>query len=274
LNQPATVVAAAGGRRPRHAGFGRTLGLLAGGALCLLLGGCIYLRLLELRNQLADFDRYFSTDLRHGVTIICRQPVLLDQDMAFFRLTPASRTRIGVAERWHFRWVKNPPSPGEDPAQHEISADFIFVDHKLTRVILPPRLFAFVPKGFFLQMVRAFGHARLDRATRTASAQVHTAYGPGDEPPRLTRGSLTALLGTPTTVARQPDAVLWRYRYRAASPDQHSGYIDVTFTLDPATGVVRRVEGVVFNGRIDLDFAGPPAHAAAGNALPSHAERP
>ncbi len=274
MSRTAALGAARAGRRPWRAGLRRSLGLTAGGALCLLLGGCIYLRLLELRNQLAHFDRYFSTDLRHGITIICRQPVLLDQDLAFFHLAPESRTRIGVAERWHFRWIKDPPSAGEKPGEYGISADFIFVNHKLTRVILPPRLFAFVPKTFFLQMVRAFGHARIDRADRSASAQVHTAFGPGEEPPRLNREDLRAMLGGPTTIGREADDVLWRYRYRAASPDQHSGFIDVTFTLDERTGLVRRIQGVVFNGRINLDFGGPAVQPAAGTGSPSHVSHP
>lgn len=274
MNQPHPACAVAGGGpTPRKAAW-RRLGLAVGAAACLLLGGCIYLRLLELRNQLAHFDRFFSTDLRHGLTITCKDPVLLDQDLAFFHLTPESRHRIGVAERWHFRWVKNPPVAGERPGEYAVSADFIFVNHKLTRIVLPPRLFAFVPKRFFLRMVEAFGHARVDRATHTARARVHTDYTPGTEPPRFTGDGLASLLGTPTTVAPGPDGPQWRYRYRAASPDQHSGYIDVTFTLDPTTHLVRRIRGVVFNGRIDLDFAGPPGQTARPHRSSTDASRP
>jgi hypothetical protein len=248
------MAAAAGGRRRSWLCSWRAPLALAGGAACLLLGGCIYLRLLELKHQLADFDRYFETDLRDGVKITCRKPVLLDEDMAFFRLAPESRQRAGVAERWHFRWVKVSAAPGEDPAGYEITADFIYVDHKLTRVILPERFFTFMPKQMFLLMLRAFGQADVDKEKRTARANVRADFGPDKAPPRLTRADLTAMLGAPLETAETAAGVVWRYRYRAASPEQHSGRIDVAFTLDPATQAVRHIQGVVFNGRIDLDF--------------------
>ena len=69
----------------------RTPVLLGTVLACLALSGCLYLRLLELRNQLAEFDRYFETDLREGVKLTCRKPVLLDEDMAFFKLVPEAR---------------------------------------------------------------------------------------------------------------------------------------------------------------------------------------
>jgi hypothetical protein len=228
--------------------------LLAGALVCLTLGGCIYLRLLELRNQLAGFDRYFETDLRDGVKISCRKPVLLDEDMAFFQLVPESRARVGVAERWHFRWVKDYAVAGENPRNYEVAVDFIFVDHKLTRVILPERLFAFIPKRFFLAIVRAFGHARFDKEKRTASTSVREDLGPNQIPPQLVRNDLVALLGAPMETKTTEAGILWRYRYRAASSSQRSGRIDVTFTLNPATPKVRRIQGRVFDATLDIAF--------------------
>jgi hypothetical protein len=266
LKGPGARAAARGARR----GWSRTdRGALAvaGAAACLLLGGCIYLRLLELKHQLADFDRYFAVDLRDGLKITCRQPVLLDEDMAFFKLAPETRERVGVAERWHFRWVKANPPPGGDSRRYEMSVDFIYVDHKLTTVLLPERFFTFMPKPFFLAMVKAFGQASVDQAKRTATASVHLNLGSGQSPPRLTRADLTAMLGAPLETRESAAGLLWRYRYQAATRVQHSGSIDVTFTLEPATHEVRHIHGVVFNGRIDLDF--PAAAAQPAPASPA-----
>jgi hypothetical protein len=228
--------------------------LLGAVLFCLTLGGCIYLRLLELRNQLADFERYFEADLREGVKITCRKPVLLDEDMAFFKLVPEARTRAGVAERWQFRWVKDGAAADENARNYEVAVDFIFVDHKLTRVILPERLFAFIPKPFFLFIVRAFGHAQIDKEKRTASTTVHEDFGPNQTPPQLVRQDLAAMLGTPNETRTTEEGILWRYRYRPASPSQRSGRIDVTFTLSPATAKVRRIKGRVFDVTLDIAF--------------------
>ncbi len=248
---------------------------VAGAAVgCLLLGGCIYLRLLELKNQLASFDRYFDVDLRDGVKITCRKPVLLDEDMAFFQLAPESRERVGVAERWHFRWIKAYAAPGENPANYEVTADFIYVDHKLTRILLPERLFVFVPKHFLLEMLKAFGHANVDKVHRTANATVHVDLTPEQAPPLLAPADLRAMVGAPMEVRATPGGEVWRYRYRGASPDQRSGHIDVAFTFDAATKTVRHIEGVVFNSRFVFDFAGPAAQPAEPQPPPAHAPAP
>jgi hypothetical protein len=231
---------------------------LAGALGCLLLGGCIYLRLLEFKNQLAHFDRYFEVDLRNGVRITCKKPVLLDEDMAFFKLAPESRKRVGIAERWHFRWVKANPGPGEDPQDYEVAVDFIFVDHKLTRVMLPERLFAFVPKHFFLTILRAFGQARIDKGKRTASTSVHEDFGPGTIPPPLSGAELATVLGAPEEKKETAAGVVWSYRYRRASSAQRSGRINIIFTLNPATQKVRRIQGRVFDLTLDITLPDSP----------------
>ena len=255
-----------GGSRARWRPGRRAAAVLAGALASVLLGGCIYLRLLELRNQLAHFDRFFDTDLRTGVRITCKQPVLLDGDMAFFKLAPESRARAGVAERWQFRWIKASRGPGENPGDYEVAVDFIFVEHKLTRVILPERLFVFIPKQFFLTIVRAFGHAQVDKQKRTASASVHEDFGPDQMPPQLTRAGLSAMLGAPFESKETAAGLRWHYQYRAASADQRSGHIDITFTLDPANQKVRRIQGRIFDLTLDIVLSdstpAPPVSAA------------
>ena len=251
------------GSRAEAMGPRRAVRLAAGLAVagaCLVLGGCIYLRLLALKSQLADFDRNFDVNLRQGVTITCRKPVLLDEDMAFFKLVPETRRRLGNVERWHFRWVKAYQAPGEDPQKYEVSVDFMFVDHKLARVLLPERLFVFVPKHFFLTIVRAFGHAQVDQARRTASANVHEDFAPGAIPPPPSDTELTAMLGAPQSKKETAMGIVWNYRYQAASADQRSGRIDVIFTLNPATHKARRIQGKIFDLTLDINLpeATPP----------------
>lgn len=230
----------------------RILAGLAAVLVAAMLGGCLYLRLLELKHQLASFDQFFETDRRDGIKITCRQPVLLDADLAFFHLRPESCATSGPAARWHFRWVKVGDVPGADSRDYEITADFIFVDHRLTRVILPERLFVFIPKQFFLTMVRAFGHAEIDRGRRTATASAREELGP--RPAGLTEAGLRESLGAPAETVADPSGRRWHYRYRAVSPDRHSGVIDMVFTLNPASANVTRIEGRLFNLTLDVAF--------------------
>jgi len=237
-------------------------------AASLLLAGCIYLRLLEFKRQLADFDRNFEVDLRDGVRLTFRKPVLLDGDMDFFRLIPQSRDRVGVAERWHFRWIKAPAVAGEDPDRFAIAADAMFVDHRLTRLSLPERLFVFMPKPLFLSIVRSFGHARVDREQRSASTTVREEFS-GDRALRQpSEADLTGMLGAPQEIRETPGGIVWSYRYAAAPPARHAGHIDVAFTLNPATRRVLAIRGNVFGSVLEVVFPDSPAPAAPAHPSP------
>ena len=235
--------------------------LIVLGFVALSLGGCVYLRLLELKNQLGDFDRFFEVDLHNGFKLTCKVPVLLDEDMAFFELVPEKKEQVGVAERWHFRWVKDYAVPGEDPAASEIAADFIFVDHKLSRILLPERLFIFIPKSALLTLLRAVGHANIDAAKRTANANYQEKRA--DAPPLPAAAEVTRTLGVPLEITATDSSLSWRYRYHRASPDQHSGRIDMTFSFDPATRKIQRLKGRLFDLTMDFNFTNAVAAPAA-----------
>ncbi len=235
---------------PRQASV-RLLAALVLGASCLLLGGCVYLRLLELKNQLADFDRFFAADLSEGLRLTFKKPVLLDEDMAFLKLAPESRQRLGTAERWHFRWIKAPVPADAGSRIYEETADFIFVDHKLAKLILPESFFIFFPKQTALAGLRAIGHATVDRAKRSVTSRVTEEIEPTPAP---RAADLTAALGAPGEIKEREGRPQWHYRMDPATTDQHSLPIDMKFTLDPADQRVRRVEGVLLIGTFTFDF--------------------
>ncbi len=232
--------------------------------IALSLGGCVYLRLLELKNQLSDFDRYFTLDLRDGLKLTCLTPVLLDEDMAFFELVPEKKEQLGVAERWHFRWVKDYAVPGEDPATTDVTADFIFVGHKLSRVILPERLFAFIPKSVFVSLLRAVGQAKINEAKR--SAQAHYQDKSADRSPIPALAEITGTLGVAKEIRETDNSLTWRYRYRPASPTQRAGRIDMTFVFDLATRKVERLRGRLFDLTMDFAFTKSPTAPAETTA--------
>jgi len=229
----------------------RRLAAFALVACSLCLGGCVYLRLLELKNQLADFDRYFAADARDGLTLTFLKPVLLDEDMTFLNLAPESRHRIGVADRWHFRWIKAPVAADGGARVYDETADFIFVDHKLAKLILPESFFIFFPKPIALAGLRAIGHSTVDRAHRTATSRLTEEL---ENVPAPREVDLSAALGAPGEIVEHDGQPQWHYRLNPATTDQRSLPIDIKFTLDPASRRVRRVEGVLLIGTFSFDF--------------------
>jgi hypothetical protein len=218
-------------------------------ALCLLLGGCVYLRLLELKHQLADFDRYFAVNETDGLTFTMQKPVLLVDDMAFFQLAPESIEQFGLAMRWHLRWIKDYAAPGEHATDYEVEADFTFVDGKMARLHLPEHIFSFVQKSFVLQALRSLGHASVDKSSHSARTTLDT---PGLAP--LTRTDLLHFLGAPLDTRSEGDHLLLHYVYRDVCASPTPGKIDFTFTLDAATQSVVHLEGKLFHVEVQFDW--------------------
>ncbi|HSY53101.1 MAG TPA: hypothetical protein VK785_01570, partial [Opitutaceae bacterium] len=191
-----------------------------------MLGGCVYLRLLELKHQLADFDQYFAVNETDGLAFTLKQPVLLTDDMAFLEVAPESVDQLGAAVRWHLRWIKDYAVAGEKAEDYEVTADFTFMDGKLARVHLPERVFSFVQKSFVLQALRSLGHARIDKSKHSAS----TALDPLGLTP-LTRADLLRFLGAPLDTHHDGSRLLMHYRYTNVCTTQVPGKIDFIFTL-------------------------------------------
>jgi hypothetical protein len=218
-------------------------------ALCLLLGGCVYLRLLELKHQLAEFDRNFTVSETDGLAFTMKHPVLLMDDMAFFNLAPESVDQLGVAARWHLRWIKDYAAPGEHATSYEVVADLTFVDGKLVRIHLPEKIFSFVQKSFILQALRSLGHASVNQAKRSASATLDSS---GLMP--FTHADLLRFLGAPLDTQLNGSQLLLHYRYTGVSTLQTSGKIDFIFALDPNTQKVVHLEGRLFHVAVQFDW--------------------
>jgi hypothetical protein len=245
-------------------------------AVTLLCSGCVYLRLLQLKLQLGDFDKNFAVDTHDGLALTFRNPMLLDRDVEeFFHWVPEARQQNGSAEKWHFAWVKKPAADetGEPPL--EIGLDLYFSNHKLVKFVAPERFFAVtMPKRLALAALRSLGRAKIDRDKRRASSTITADdLQTAATDLFLSRPGLLAALGQPTTQTARDGLDGWHYQFSPVSKKQRfgdSGVIDVTFKLDPATGKVRLMKGRTMFGEIAFDTTntGPNATGTMNSALP------
>lgn len=223
-------------------------------ALGLLLGGCVYLRLLEVKHQFAAFDRNFAVQTADGVRITCLHPVLLSDDVRWIGLVPEKTKSTGRAQLWQVRWVKQLPPGVHDTGEFDIQIELTFVEDKLTRVAIPERYFALMPKAFLLDLLRSLGGAAVDRNQRSIEA---TLAGARPDLPKIEK-----LLGRPTARNTRGAQTLMRYRYVPVGPGaSQAAVFDMSLYFNTASGALLRWQGRTPVGNIGFNFEPATPHA-------------
>ena len=88
----------------------RLIQAIAFGLVLSLMSGCVYLRLLKLKNQLYAFDENVTVELDQGLSLKFPEPVVRDEDFVFITESqPSSITAVSAEpkiEDWNWRFEK------------------------------------------------------------------------------------------------------------------------------------------------------------------------
>jgi len=242
---------------PRQTGWlRRTTTLALGGAVLLLLSGCVYLRLLALKRQIAAFDQHFALETTDGLLLIAREPVVLSGDVRWLGIPPEMSSRHGNTEEWRVRWTKRLPPGSRETADYDLEIALTFTDDKLSSLRIPERYFGQLSKPFLVEMLRSLGGASVNKKKRALEASVG---GPDEKPPdgRPTLRTVHDLLGVPTEQRRRGQHQYLRYRYTpvAGRAADKAGLFDVVLTFDTTSGELQSIQGRTPVGRLAFTFA-------------------
>ena len=221
----------------------------------MLLGGCVYLRLFELKRQLGKFDTHFSLRTDDGLGIVCLTPVVRTGDIRWIGAKPESVKTLGQAEQWRLRMVKQLPAGVTEPARYDILLELSFVDDKLTRVTIPEQYFASIPKALVIGIIRSFGSGKIDQSQKKIEATVGGSDLAATRP-RL--DSINRLLGQPSDTRIDGTMTVMRYRFVPATKEPDPGVFDMTMHFDTASGELRRWHSRTPVGGIGFKFAADP----------------
>jgi hypothetical protein len=241
--------------------------LLAG---LLLLSGCVWLRLLSLKDQFADFDRWIEVPPGPGLELRFRRPVLLAEDLeTLVTGRPTASASGGDVTVQSYAFSRIPSPDGPDPLGSSPTLVLLvgIRSGKVAFVSLPPEVFRVVPRELALRGMRALGRAAVDTGSRSAVAAVDFH---GTRTVLPTRAELIALFGTPNSVKLMNDRerVLWRYQLQGDSlrADGKPVVAAMAFAFAPGAGHPNRFQ-VNISGMwlyLDLPQADPPAEHQAG----------
>ena len=268
----------------------RWAGLTALLVAVLTLGGCVWLRLLTVKHQLQDFDRYIETAGAPGLELRFREPVLLAEDLdVIVQGFPTSVARSGTAtvagvtppdlnevRAYVFRKVAA-DQPEPDTATLTLVVVCTIQDGLVQRVAFPTEVFAVIPRDLAIAGLRALGNATVDQSAQTATGSL--AAGSLTESAVLaaqlpTRVDLIRQFGTPNRQRRLSDApadlLLWQYSLMGESL-RHDGKpvmaaLGFVFSdgSDRPSRFLMTVAGMW--GRLDLPQVSTPTGVSTGAA--------
>jgi len=233
----------------------RLVFLLLLGAVCVLLGGCVYLRLLELKKQLNHFDANFVIPPTEDLTIKCLHPLLQAEDLRWLGASPKTIVPLNGGEDWIIRWVKESAPGVKEELIYDMELDVSLVDGRMVEVRVPKRFLVYISKDLFVNMLRSTGTAKVDRDDRQADAQTETP----DATTLPNLRTIKSMLGEPTSMQSTPDRIIHFYRYRLDIANTAAKPIEALFTFDSATGELRKFTARLPRGTLNYDFKSRPA---------------
>jgi hypothetical protein len=228
----------------------RFVPLLLIGIVSLLLGGCVYLRLLELKKQLSRFDENFTIPPTEDLAIHCLHPLLRPDDLRWLGAAPKTIVPREDGEDWSIRWVKETAPGIKEEFVYDMVLTACFVDERVVEVRIPKRYLAYVSKDLFINILRSTGAAKVDRDNRQASAQTEA---PTSAPmPNLS--AIQGMMGEPTTKRNTSDQIVCFYRYRLDVATDSAKPIDISFVFNSLSGELLKFTARLPRGTLNYEF--------------------
>jgi len=203
----------------RRASFGVSRSLYARplllGVLLLCLSGCVWLRLLEVKGQVSDFDQNFRVEITDRLALRFRHPVMYAEDFRY--LTELEPTRIEPnppGMRWTVDFHKLDTHGKVELPRKTLSFWMDFnAEQKLSGFAFSPLFLAMAPPEFLEASIRSLGKGSVDtghRQLRVDPRDLPTIHA------RLpTRSVIQGIFGKPYSKTKDGEGTRVVYRFLA-----------------------------------------------------------
>lgn len=230
-------------------------------ALLLILGlsGCVWLRLLELKSQLADFDHHVRVEVadRHFILHLLK-PVVTSEDFLYLtKLHPTRRETLPQGHRdylvFHFD-----PAATKHQATKTISYTLSFdAEQKLTDFDFSPLFLEIAPPAFLEASIRALGSGKVDQGKKQLKVDP-------EHLPKLTaqlphRKDVLNAMGPPAEDFVYEGLRILLYRFKADAEPVEPEYekrrlAEAKLFFDPATDELVRLAGKFAGLKLAVDY--------------------
>lgn len=230
----------------------------------LTLSGCVYLRLLEFKGQLGDFEENFTVDVTNGLSITFLDPVILEDDMWKIGLPPTLQEVNAAGVTWILVFDKLAGEGAPASIGDEVRITLRFVNDKLAGFAVGEELFAFIPKAAVLNTLSSLGELEISLTRRKARLTVDRGSGPGFPMPNKTEIEGTLGPASSEEVDDGHSILTYSYRLRPASPlsekynpKKHGLPYKFLLEFDSEDTISSITAAFPFMGSLTIDYADP-----------------
>lgn len=190
--------------------------------LMISFSGCVYLRLLEVKRQLADFEKHCSLENRDALVVTFRKPVLLKEDVLFLAKRGPTFAEDGPQQgMWQYHFVKqSPPQQPEEKGLYDVPIGLFFQEDKVYRGTLPERFYHLMPRAFLIEAMRTIGRAQVNPVDRHARGEFYEGQVKWKTPlPK--KQDFLEVLGSPYSEedADSTSTITYVYQLQRGAPD-------------------------------------------------------
>lgn len=223
------------------------------------LAGCVWLRLLEIKNQLADFDEHVRVQVadRHFIVNLLH-PVLTSEDFAYLtKLNPSRTETLPQGYRWFLDFSMDPAASKAQAAKTVTFAMTFTPEHKLSAFDFSPLFLEMAPAVFLEASIRSLGLGKVDQGKRQMKVDP-------EDLPKLTaklpsRKDILAVLGPPTDSFPHEGLLVLQYKFKAETKPVEPEYekrrqAEAKLFFDPAKDELVRLAGRFAGLKLSIDY--------------------
>lgn len=195
--------------------FKRNINLTILITVSILLSGCVYLRLLETKGQLASFEKHFDVvESKELVSIEFRNPTLKEKDLTLLDLFYSEKQINEDKTRWKVVLEKRFPAGTSQSEAHDLIAWLEFTNDKLTSIEFEPKYFDVFPIPFVIETGIALGKSKINLIKQTVTGKWRKNPSSSEDPLKdISAERLQELFGPPYTKETNDEANILTYRY-------------------------------------------------------------
>ena len=229
-------------------------------AMALMLTGCVWLRLLEIKNQLADFDDNLRIEVADQHFIVhFLKPVLLSDDFVYLsKLYPSRTEKLAKGSyRWYLDFHMD---PAKTPEQKTKTVSFIMTwnaEHRLAAFDFSPLFVEMAPPQFLEASIRSLGVGKVDQGSKQLKVDPEDLPKLSARLPKM--ADITRVMGPPTNKGNDQGMKVLLYRFKANSKPVDPEYeerriAEAYLYFDPAKDELVRLKGKFAGLKLSIDY--------------------